>query len=165
MLRITPSKSSASAKSYYARDDYYGAGESLVGEWIGRGAKLLGLSGTVKGEDFRNLCDNRHPSTGARVTVKTKRERRPGYDFTFDVPKSVSVLHALCGDTRILDAFHRSVEETMAEMEKEMHVRIRTGGMDCDRRSENLLAALLLTLRRDRSMAGRIPTFTGTSSS
>lgn len=141
MLRITPSKSAASAKSYYARDDYYGAGESLVGEWIGQGAGLLGLSGPVKGEDFRNLCDNQHPTTGTRVTVKSKRERRPGYDFTFDVPKSVSVLHALCGDKRILEAFHQSVGEIMAEIEKEMHVRVRTGGADHDRLSGNLVAA------------------------
>ena len=141
MLRITASQSPASAKSYYPRDDYYGAGGSVIGKWIGQGSKLLGLSGTVKGKDFQSLCDNLHPATGARITVKTRKDRRPGYDATYDVPKSLSVLHALCGDARILDAMGRAIEETISEMETEMHVRVRVGGADFDRRSSNLVAA------------------------
>ena len=59
----------------------------------------LGLSGTVDKESFDRLCDNLDPRTGEQLTVRTRAERTVGYDFTFSVPKSVSLLYARSGDS------------------------------------------------------------------
>ncbi len=50
-----------------------------------------------------------------------------GYDFTFSVPKSVSLLYAMSGDQDIMDAFRAAVDETMREIEAEMKTRVRMG--------------------------------------
>ena len=74
---------------------------------------------------FERLCDNLHPQTGEPLTVRTRSERTVGYDFTFSVPKSVSLLYAMSGDQDILDAFRAAVDETMRDMEAEMKTRVR----------------------------------------
>ncbi len=79
--------------------------------------------------------------TGEPLTVRRKDERTIGYDFTFDVPKSVSLLHALTQDERILTAFSESVRETMAEVEAEMKTRVRRGGANEDRVTGNMVWA------------------------
>ena len=73
---------------------------------VGQGAADLGLSGITTAEQFGRLCDNLHPQTGERLTLRQKttriemradgkeREaanRRVFYDFTFSQPKSVSI--------------------------------------------------------------------------
>src|SRR5665213_2108262 len=85
--------------------DYYCERQVVSGEWLGQGAKLLGLSGKVGEKAFTSLCNGRHPETGARLTQRlnsTRRERnrikanrRAFFDFTISPPKSVSVV-ALC---------------------------------------------------------------------
>src|ERR1700752_702460 len=125
MIRITQQDSAKAAKRYYSTADYYSEGQELVGSWGGKGASRLGLEGTVDKFSFERLCDNLHPVTGEQLTVRTRGERRVGYDFTFSVPKSVSLLYALSGDQDILSAFSSSVDETMREMEAEMKTRIR----------------------------------------
>ena len=92
-----------------------------VGSWGGKGAELLGLKGEVERKDFVALVNNKWPGVnGERLTARMnktrledvkdkktglpvldpttgavqKREvsnRRAGYDFTFSVPKSVSL--------------------------------------------------------------------------
>src|SRR6516162_1572438 len=133
MLRITQQGSAKDAKCYYATADYYSEGQELVGAWGGKGASRLGLSGTVDKCAFEHLCDNLHPLTGDPLTVRTRSERRVGYDFTFSVPKSVSLLYALSGDQDIMEAFRASVDETMRDIEAEMKCRVRMGGRDEDR--------------------------------
>src|ERR1700678_1301831 len=120
MIRISQQDSAAAAKSYYSKADYYSEGQELVGSWGGKGADRLGLSGTVDRQSFERLCDNLDPKTGKQLTVRTRAERRVGYDFTFSVPKSVSLLYALSGDQDILGAFRGAVDETMREIETEM---------------------------------------------
>ncbi len=141
MIRISQQDSASGAKRYYAAADYYSEGQELVGEWGGKGAARLGLSGTVDKDSFERLCDNLHPTTGEPLTVRTRSERTVGYDFTFSVPKSVSLLYAMSGDQGILDAFRSAVDETMREMEAEMKTRVRMGGKDEDRTTGNLVWA------------------------
>src|SRR4029077_11157068 len=105
MIRISQQESAKGAKRYYATADYYSQGQEIVGRWGGKGASRLGLDGMVDKFSFERLCDNQDPRTGEPLTVLTRTERRVGYDFTFSVPKSVSLLYALSGDQNILEAF------------------------------------------------------------
>ena len=138
MIRVTQQNSAGSAKKYYATADYYSEGQELVGSWGGKGAVRLGLEGTVDKFSFERLCDNIHPTTGQALTVRTRSERTVGYDFTFSVPKSVSLLYALSGDQGIMDAFRRAVDETMREIEAEMQTRVRRGHKDINRVTGNM---------------------------
>src|SRR6202142_2762872 len=138
MIRITQQNSASGAKRYYATADYYSEGQEIVGSWGGKGAARLGLEGMVDKFSFERLCDNLDPQTGKPLTVRTRTERRVGYDFTFSVPKSVSLLYAMSGDQAILGAFRESVDETMREMEAEMKTRVRMDGKDEDRVTGNM---------------------------
>ena len=141
MIRITQQDSAKDAKRYYATADYYSEGQELVGSWGGKGASRLGLEGTVDKFSFERLCDNLDPRTGEPLTVRTRSERTVGYDFTFSVPKSVSLLYAMSGDKDILDAFRGAVDDTMQEIETEMKTRVRMDGKDEDRRTGNMVWA------------------------
>src|SRR3984957_12610799 len=138
MIRITQQNSASSAKRYYGTADYYSEGQEIVGSWGGKGASRLGLEGMVDKFSFERLCDNLDPMTGNPLTVQTRTERRVGYDFTFSVPKSVSLLYAMSGNQDILDAFRAAVDETMREIEAEMKTRVRMGGKDEDRVTGNM---------------------------
>ena len=141
MIRITQQNSAKGAKSYYATADYYSEGQELVGSWGGKGAALLGLQGTVDKFSFERLCDNLDPRTGRQLTVRTRSERTVGYDFTFSVPKSVSLLYAMSGDQGIMEAFRSAVDETMCEIETEMKTRVRIGRQDTNRTTGNMVWA------------------------
>src|ERR1700720_1757151 len=141
MIRITQQECAKSAKSYYATADYYSEGQEIVGSWGGKGASRLGLEGTVDKFSFERLCDNLDPRTGEPLTVRTRSERTVGYDFTFSVPKSVSLLYAMSGDQDIMEAFRGAVDETMREIESEMKTRVRRKGQDTDRSTGNMVWA------------------------
>ncbi len=131
MLRVVVVESSAGAKRYYSRGDYYAEdGQELPGTWGGKGSERLGLAGEVDGEAFGRLCENRNPKTGRPLTPVTKAGRRVAYDFNFHVPKSVSVLFGLTGSAEILKAFRASVEDTLQELEGLARTRVRAGGRD-----------------------------------
>ena len=141
MIRITQQNSGAAAKTYYATADYYSEGQEIIGSWGGKGASRLGLEGTVDKFSFERLCDNLDPRTGKPLTVRTRSERTVGYDFTFSVPKSVSLLYAMSGDQGIMEAFRGAVDETMREIETEMKTRVRKDGQDTDRITGNMVWA------------------------
>ena len=156
MLRITQISSSIGHKGYYSAADYYSEGQELVGQWRGEGAKRLGFSGEVQKDAWDALCDNRNPATGEALTARQKRNRRVGYDFTFDVPKSVSVLYSLTKDERILDAFRASVDETMRGMEAEIKARVRKSGRNEDRTTGNMVWGEFVHFT-SRPVDGRFP--------
>lgn len=139
MLRMIQSTSSARARSYYSSADYYSQGQELQGAWHGKGAQRLGLTGAVRPQDWEALCDFRNPVTGLPLTQRQKDNRSVGYDFNFHAPKSVSLLYSLSEDQRILEAFQDAVGRTMQDMEEEMQTRVRTGGMNQDRTTGNML--------------------------
>ncbi|GHB93304.1 MobF family relaxase [Cerasicoccus arenae] len=142
MLRITVSDSEAGAKKYFqealTRGDYYLDGQEAAGQWGGKGAAMLDLKGGVTKEAFMRLLSNRQPD-GSRLTPRDALNRRPGYDFTFDVPKSVSILQAYFTDEAITAALHRAVDETMMEIEQDMHTRVRRDGAFEDRPTGNMI--------------------------
>ncbi len=69
----------ADAKKYFkehlAVGDYYAEGQSIPGHWFGKGADDLGLSGVTTADEFARLCENLHPQTGKRLTLRQKTTR------------------------------------------------------------------------------------------
>ncbi|MDA0810810.1 MAG: relaxase domain-containing protein [Verrucomicrobia bacterium] len=123
-------------------NDYYAEGEKIEGEWIGKGAKELGLEGVVDAEHFEALRCNRHPITGEQLTARKKnkiriRNPRTGkleerqavafHDITLSAPKAASIAAIVGGDERIVEAWQQSVRLAVAEMERFAAVRLRTG--------------------------------------
>jgi conjugative relaxase-like TrwC/TraI family protein len=141
MLRITQQDSAKDAKHYYASADYLSEGQEIIGSWGGQGARRLGLEGVVDKYAFERLCDNLHPRLATPLTVRTRSDRTVGYDFTFSVPKSVSLLYAMTGDQEILEAFRSAVDETMRDIEAEMKTRVRKNGRVEDRLTGNMVWA------------------------
>jgi len=144
------------AKEYFEEHlgvgDYYNEGQRVSGEWLGAGAKRLGLSGNVREDEFLRLCDNQHPVTGEFLTqrLNTTRvedgrstaNRRIFYDFTFSPPKSVSLVALAGDDGRILESHERAVRAALREFEAFASTRVRAGGIHADRRTGNFAAAL-----------------------
>ena len=126
MLRITHSTNAAGAAKYFdeglAQGDYYANQPQAIGKWGGRLADRLGLQGEVKKADFVALSNNQKPG-GGQLNPRHSDTRKVGYDFTFSVPKSVSLTYAMQGDERIRNAFEQSVEETMQELESDIRIQ------------------------------------------
>ena len=144
MIRMFQSSTSAQAKDYFkealSKADYYLEDQEVNGQFNGKIAKRLGLEGnTVDKETFEKLCDNINPKDGGSLTPRTVSNRRVGYDISFHCPKSVSILHALGDDKRVLTAFEQSVHETMLEMQEDMQTRVRAEGQYTDRDAPELL--------------------------
>jgi len=49
------------AARHLAHSDYYAEGERVTGQWFGRGAQLLGLSGEVQFKDFEAVGEGLDP--------------------------------------------------------------------------------------------------------
>ena len=147
MLRMYQFKSGREMKDYYtaalAGGDYYLA-EEKHSRWRGDLAKRLGLGEHVTQETFARLADNLHPLTGEDLTPRTNADRTNGYDINFSVPKSVSLVHAVTKDDRILTALRDSMDETMREIERQIQTRVRIGGKDENREANGLVWAEFL---------------------
>lgn len=136
-------------------EDYYtGAGEA-PGEWMGRAAARLGLTGEVAAQDLRTILGGEDPVTGARLAGRPGHERVPGWDLTFSAPKSVSVLYAL-GDGAIagavVDAHRAAVAAGLSYLEEHATVsRRRAGGVIEEVRGEGLVVG---AFRHRTSRAG-----------
>src|SRR5579859_5761110 len=102
----------SNGQGYSARhlehSDYYAEGERVVGQWEGRGAKLLGLSGEVKSDQFEAIRQGLDPETGEFLRQRQSADRvaadgstrsrgRNLYDFTISAPKSVSIMVGVGG--------------------------------------------------------------------
>jgi conjugative relaxase-like TrwC/TraI family protein len=149
MFSAVVHKELAAAEGYFvehlAQNDYYAAGEIRPGQWIGVGAELLGLSAgqNVSREQFYALCENQHPQTGERLTLRQneKDKRRVFFDFTCSPPKSVSVLAVAMNDQRLVEAHEESARIAFRELEPFAAARVRKSGNQRDRTTGNLIAA------------------------
>lgn len=124
MLSLATVRSAGGAASYFAADNYY-TREQGQGEWIGKGAEALGLTGIVDPKVFEALLQGRLPD-GSRVG----REgiHRAGIDLTFSMPKSWSLIALVGGDRRIIEAYGDAVKATLAWAEKNAaQARVDTG--------------------------------------
>lgn len=125
---------------------YYAGVGSPAGWWVGNGLLSLGegaptVRNMVTEEQLQLLIGSgRHPVTGEplglayRVFTEGSGGRRAvaGFDFTFSVPKSASVLWAVADaatQEAIVAAHHRAVGEVVAFMEREV-AATRVGASD-----------------------------------
>ncbi len=124
MLSIQPITSAADAAKYYTSTvNYYlsdGGSEESPGQWYGKGAELLGLSGNVSPEVFLQLLQGKLPS-GQQLGIVDKNgeiQHRPATDLTLSAPKSFSNLALVGGDERLIDVHNAGVREVMKAVEK-----------------------------------------------
>ncbi|GGD79283.1 MobF family relaxase [Croceicoccus mobilis] len=114
MLSVASVRSAGGAASYFAADNYY-THEQGQGEWFGKGAEALGLSGGIDARQFEAVLRGELPD-GSRVG----REgiHRAGIDLTFSMPKSWSLIALVGGDRRIIEAYGEAVKATLTWAEK-----------------------------------------------
>ena len=129
MMSVSPGMSAGQAGGYFSREDYYlkGADQGEHSRWLGKGAESLKLSGQIREEEFRALCEGRDPASGERlVAPKLVRDqktgelveiRRAGNDCTFSAPKSVSILYA-AGAEGIKEAHDAAVAAVLSHTEE-----------------------------------------------
>ena len=146
------------AAKHLSNNDYYVVGETVEGQWLGRGAELLGLEGAVNLDDFEAIRQGIDPATGEFLRQRVSADRiaqqdhgqyikegdtlgtaRNLYDFTVSAPKAVSV-QAL-EDPRLAEAHKLAVSETVSELERLAATRVRKHGMNEDRTTSNLVIA------------------------
>ncbi|EHG2954918.1 conjugative transfer relaxase/helicase TraI [Salmonella enterica subsp. diarizonae serovar 53:r:z35] len=140
MLSISSIKGDS---AYYSHEDNYYASGSLESRWLGDGAEKLGLKGEVANADMDAIRQGKLPDgTDLSRMVNGVNKHRSGYDLTFSAPKSVSMMILIGGDTRLLDAWNRSVESGMKEVEKLISARITDSGKTDTVLTGNMVAAL-----------------------
>ena len=133
--------------------DYYAEGERVIGQWQGRGAELLGLSGDVNSEQFEAIRQGVDPQSGEFLRQRQSADRvaadgttqshgRNLYDFTISAPKSISIMAQLAGDGRLIEAHQKAVEEALQELESCAATRVRQEGANEDRTTGNLVIAV-----------------------
>ena len=159
MLSIGKVGMSRSQQLYYeeqvakGREDYYAGKGEAPGRWVGEGARALGLSGELDGEQLKRLMDGQHPASGEQLAVRGPRASTAALDLTFSAPKSVSVLFAV-GDERLsralVEAHEEAVDAAVSYMEREA-CRVRRGHNGTKAEREAGLATGLQRARSQRA--------------
>ena len=161
MLAIKSQFSLKDARQYFKEHlsvgDYYTEGQHVPGHWFGQGADDLGLAGVTRMDEFVRLCENCHPQTGEKLTMRqnTTRtdigrdgqehessNRRVFYDFTFSPAKSVSVAALVGDDPRMVEAHEQAVNEALRQLQSFAATRVRKNGECTDRLTGNVVAAV-----------------------
>ncbi|MGC1781758.1 MAG: MobF family relaxase, partial [Acidobacteriaceae bacterium] len=126
---LTAAKAETYYEEKYSRDDYYSEKQRVVGNWFGRGAEELRLSGEVATEDFRAVLRGLRPASGEVLVHKANGydDRRAGWDATFNAPKSVSIQGLVGGDHRLIEAHGKAVSRALVELEQYALSRRRGG--------------------------------------
>jgi conjugative relaxase-like TrwC/TraI family protein len=155
MITARPQKNGLTAKLYFGEHLTKGDGlaQDIEARWFGKGAARLGLDldRPVSAEAFDRLCDNLHPVTGSRLTVRHRADdRRVFYDFTASAPKTVSVLATVMDDERLIALHNQAVRVAVAQMEQMAATRVRLNGKDEDRITGEIVA---VTVQHDCSRA------------
>jgi conjugative relaxase-like TrwC/TraI family protein len=162
-------KVSAGGIRYYsnlARDDYYTNGGEPPGEFLGSGAKILGLSGArIDHQDNRvkDLFNGIHPGNGSFLRKGATSERiyqtkdgekvhKPvsAYDITLSAPKSVSVLWGTSNrdDQKSIESCHQTAIQECAKYIEKRLCYTRTGAQG---RGREKVAPVFLAFRHSTS--------------
>lgn len=112
--------------------------------WQGEGARMLGLSGVCRPDEFERVCRGLHPRTGERLMVRDKgAQRRVCFFGQISPPKDVSLACLVAGDQRIAGWWDEAVRETLLEIEATVATRVRRGGVSHDRTTGCMVAAVV----------------------
>ncbi|MCW0351189.1 hypothetical protein NB701_004551 [Pantoea ananatis] len=124
------------ADNYYFLDD-------LESQWLGEGARELGLEGPVDLQTFTDVLHGKLPNgTELGKEVQGAHVHRPGHDLTFSAPKSISMLILAGGDKRLLEAHHEAVKEALGVIENLISVRNTRDGITRIEPTGKMVAAL-----------------------
>jgi conjugative relaxase-like TrwC/TraI family protein len=138
-------------------EDYYAGEGEAPGEWHGQGAAALGLEGEIDPDDLTAVLRSEYgelkamsnrvgpghsPYSGGTATVR----RRPGWDFCFRAPKSVSLIYAF-GDERarreVIAAHDDAVKAALDYAERHLlRTRRSVNGVRQQVKGEGLIVAL-----------------------
>jgi conjugative relaxase-like TrwC/TraI family protein len=126
---LTADKAETYYEEKYSHDDYYSEKQQVVGQWFGRGAEELGLSGEIATDDFRAVLRGLRPASGEVLVHKANGydDRRAGWDATFNAPKSVSIQGLVGDDRRLIEAHRKAVSRALVELEQYALSRRRGG--------------------------------------
>lgn len=144
MLDISKPLNATQAQMYHKLDytsptqSYYAQGDQVKGEWQGKLAESMGVSGEVSALEFSRLTEGQHPVTGEQMvrhriaTEYTNPDgsttkavaHRAGWDAMFAPAKSVSLTALVGGDDRIREAHRAAVTVALDELEKYTHARL-----------------------------------------
>jgi conjugative relaxase-like TrwC/TraI family protein len=119
------------AADYFRTSDYY---TPTAGEWFGRDAERLGLTGAAAWEDFEHVLNNRDPRDPAKSLTRFSRDgRRVALELNFNAVKDASIAGALAGEGNQGDPFvarchDEAVKYTLGLIELDMQVRDREDG-------------------------------------
>ena len=131
--------------SYYQeeKDDYY-TREKQPSEWYGSLASDLELVGSIEKADFTQLLDGQHKDKILRDSSFKKKSAndRLGMDLTFNAPKSVSIQALVAGDSRLIEAHHAAVKESLAMIENNAQARKKVGGKTRIENTNNIAVAM-----------------------
>jgi conjugative relaxase-like TrwC/TraI family protein len=99
---VSLAKTAPGAAQYYI--EYAVEGSERPGEWMGEGAKQLGLIGQIEPAALHNLFKGLHPD-GSRQLVRLDAIRKdldhaPAWDLCLSPPKDVSLVAALFDDLK-----------------------------------------------------------------
>ena len=130
MLSLHAIKGPSEAAKYFSNADYYaidGEENSIPSQWSGKAAETLGLTNEVNINDLQSALKGQLPN-GPNLGRERKdaTEHKPGWDFTFSAPKSVSILALVGGDKRLIQAHQDAVSIAMKYLE-ENHAYTRLG--------------------------------------
>jgi conjugative relaxase-like TrwC/TraI family protein len=95
-------------------EDYYSGEGEAEGQWLGDAAKELDLDGAVEADQLTAMLTGRNPATGEPLGLRAVGGRGavPGFDLTFSIPKSASLLWAL-GDAETSAAVTAATESAL----------------------------------------------------
>src|ERR1039458_3980191 len=125
-------------------NDYYCENETVIGQWVGKGAERLGLRGEIRSGDpaFEALRRNRHPAGSEKLTPRDSENRVKFFDFQCSAQKSVSVMAVTMGDMRLLTAHDAAAALAFGELERFAARQANTLAQRANRRTSNVVAAV-----------------------
>lgn len=121
------------------RETYFSEKGVAIGQWTGKGAKILGLKGNIKEEDFSRMSRGINPATSERFRRMTFGRTRnvdgelkqvkeiAGWDLVISAPKSVSIAALIGGDERVRAAHLESVTDALERAEQQAQANLGGG--------------------------------------
>jgi conjugative relaxase-like TrwC/TraI family protein len=158
MLTVKGFESSGAAGKYYSHGDYYGS--EGTGEWYGKGAEELGLTGEFNASTdprFKAVLEGRINEDNPLGRMhKGKWEHRPGYDLTFSAPKSFSIEVNLRSDPKrqveLKQIMQNAAKRTLDYASKRGLIQVRKGKAGIEKENVDKLAYALFAHSTNRKL-------------